>query len=243
MELTAVVQRSVGRDASGSPLFCEGAFGWAHVEAHRLLDAGRVEEGHRVLGAWLAVHEGAGSDWVHVQWHMAVFEIAIGRWNSAFERFVREILPAVSAGEARTDAPGLLWRLSLTSPAGASIPWEPVRDAAVEGLGGMSSPYVELHHLLALAGAGDASSLDRWRRGRARDDSSLCGRVLTRMAEGLSAFAVQDYSHAAATLAAIVPRVSRLGGSHAQNQLFELISQEARWRAEGTSVFSIQRAA
>jgi hypothetical protein len=63
------------------------------------------------------------------------------------------------------------------------------------------------------------------------------------MADGLCAFAAQDYSRAAVTLAATAPRVSRLGGSRAQNQLFELISQEARWRAEGTSVFAIQRAA
>jgi hypothetical protein len=63
------------------------------------------------------------------------------------------------------------------------------------------------------------------------------------MAEGLGAFATQDYSRAAVTLAAMAPQVSRLGGSRAQNQLFELISQEARWRAEGTSVFADQRAA
>jgi len=240
---TQVAERIVGRDVSGSPLFCEGAVGWAHVDAHRLLDAGRSDEGHRVLGAWLVTHDGAGSDWVHLQWHMAVFEIATGRWSSAFERFARYILPAVSRGNAHTDAPSLLWRLSLTSPGTAQIPWEPVRDAAVEGLRGPSTPYVELHHLLALAGAGDASSIERWRDTRVRDVSSLSDHILNRMAEGLGAFAAQDYSRAAVTLAATAPRVSRLGGSRAQNQLFELISQEARWRAEGTSVLASQRAA
>jgi hypothetical protein len=208
-----------------------------------LLDAGHPEEGHRVLGAWLAGRDGAGSDWVHLQWHMAVFEIAVGRWTSASDRFVREILPAVSAGEAHTDAPALLWRLSLTSTAGVQLPWGPVRDAAIEGLRRVSSAYVELHHLLALAGAGDASSLYQWRSSAARDDSSLCGHVLSRIADGLCAFAAQDYSRAAVTLAATAPRVSRLGGSRAQNQLFELISQEARWRAEGTSVFASPLAA
>ena len=243
MEETQVVQRVVGRDASGSPLFCDGASGWAHVEAHRLLDAGRPEEGHRVLEAWLATHEGAGSDWIHLQWHMAVFEIATGRWASAFQRFARHILPAVSAGDAHTDAPSLSWRLSLASPGKAEIPWEPVREAAIEGLRGSNAPYVELHHLLALAGAGDVAAIKRWHLTRARDASSLSDRVLTRMAEGLDAFAAQDYSRAAVTLIKAVPQVSRLGGSRAQNQLFELISQEARWRAEGTSAFAAQRAA
>ena len=234
MEKTQVAQRIVGRDVSGSPLFCDGASGLAHVVAHHHLDAGRPEEGHRVLGAWLATHEGTGSDWTHLQWHMAVFEIATGRWISAFQRFVRHIQPAVSAGEAYTDAPSLLWRLSLTSPGRVEIPWEPVREAAIEGLRTPSSPYVELHHLLALAGAGDGSSINRWRS---------TDHILTRMAEGLGAFVAQDYARAAVTLAATAPQISRLGGSRAQNELFELISQEARWRAEGTSVFADQRAA
>ena len=243
METTQTGQRIVDKDASGAPIFCEGASGWAHVEAHRLLDAGRPEEGHRVLGAWLATHEGTGSDGIHLQWHMAVFEIATGRWSSAFRRFARQILPAVSAGDAHTDAPSLLWRLSLANLGGVEIPWEPVRDAAVEGLRGSSSSYVELHHLLALAGAGDGAAIQRWRSSQSRDRSSLSGHVLTRMAEGLGAFAAQDYSRSAVTLAATAPHVSRLGGSRAQNQLFELISQEARWRAEGTSAFAAQRAA
>jgi hypothetical protein len=243
MEETQVAHRIVGRDVSGSPLFCEGASGWAHVEAHRHLDAHRPEEGHRLLGAWLATHEGTGSDWIHLQWHMAVFEIATGRWASAFHRYAREILPAVSAGDAYTDAPSLLWRLSLASPSGVEIAWEPVREAAIEGLRGINAPYVQLHHLLALAGAGDASSINRWRGTGTHQVPSLSGHVLTRMAEGLGAFAAQDYSRAAVTLAATAPQVSRLGGSRAQNQLFELISQEARLRSEGTSVFAVQRAA
>ncbi|UCF46595.1 MAG: hypothetical protein JSU89_05270 [Myxococcales bacterium] len=243
MEKTQLGQRIVDRDVSGSPLFCDGASGLAHVVAHRHLDAGQPKEGHRVLGAWLATHEGTGSDWIHLQWHMAVFEIATGRWTAAFQRFVRHIQPAVSVGEAYTDAPSLLWRLSLSNPGRLEIPWEPVREAAIEGLRAPSSPYVELHHLLALAGAGDGSSINRWRSTRTRDGSSLSGHVLTRMAEGLGALVAQDYARAAVTLAATAPQISRLGGSRAQNELFELVSQEARWRAEGTSVFADQRAA
>jgi hypothetical protein len=243
MEKIQVAHRVVGRDVSGSPLFCHGASGSAHVAAHRLLDAGRPAEGHRVLGDWLAAHDGAGSDWTHLQWHMAVFEIATGRWLSAFTRFTRHILPAVSAGDAHTDGPSLLWRLSLTSAGRVEMPWELVREAALERLHAPSDSYVTLHHLLAFAGADDAFSIRRWRNARTCDVSSLSDHVLNRMAEGLGAFAAQDYSRAAVTLAAAAPQVSRLGGSRAQNELFELISQEARWRAEGTSVFAHQHAA
>jgi hypothetical protein len=243
METTQARQGTVDRDVSGAPLFCEGAEGFAHVEAHRMLDAGLVEEGHRRLGAWLAVHEGSGSDWAHLQWHMAVFELATGRWDEAHARCMCEVLPAVCAGDAYTDGPSLLWRLSLTAGGAVVLPWETVRDAAIEGVREPCSSYVALHHLLAFSGAGDVSSIERWRHRRERDASSLGEHVLSRMAEGLSAFAGEDYSRAAVTLAATAPHVWRLGGSRAQNELFALISLEARGRAEGNSVFTRRRAA
>ena len=137
----------------------------------------------------------------------------------------------------------MLWRLELTRTTPATLPWEPVRDAAFEGLREPSSRYVELHHLLALAGAGDQLSIYRWRKTRTTAASSPDDQVLTRMADGLGAFAAREYSRAAVTLAAAAPQVSRLGGSRAQNELFELISREARRRAEGNSAFVGQRAA
>ena len=243
MEKTQISERIVGRDVSGAPLFCDGALGLAHVVAHRLLDAGRPQEGRRVIGSWLVGREGAGSDWAHVQWHMAVFEIATGRWASALQRFSTHIEPAVRAGDAHTDGPSLLWRLSLTSPRQVELPWELVREAAIDGLRRPSGSHVELHHLLALAGAQDVGAMRSWLDGRAGDVSSLCDHVLTRMAQGLTAFAAQDYARAAVTLAAAAPQVSRLGGSRAQNELFELISKEARWRAEGNGAFAGLRAA
>jgi len=84
----------VRKDVSGARLFCDGALGFAHVMAHRLLDAQQPEEGRRALGRWLDGREGSGSDWVHVQWHMAVFEIEMGRWSSASKRFWQHIEPA-----------------------------------------------------------------------------------------------------------------------------------------------------
>ena len=70
--------RTTSHDVSGFGVFSQGDAGEAHVMAHRTLDEGRHELGHRLLGAWLKRHDGAGSDWTHLQWHMAVFEIAVG---------------------------------------------------------------------------------------------------------------------------------------------------------------------
>ena len=107
-----LVPRATSRDVSGFGVFSQGDAGDAHVMAHRMLDEERYELGHQLLGAWLDSHDGAGSDWTHLQWHMAVFEIAVGKWERAFARFEREILPvAISSDDALTDAPAMLWRL------------------------------------------------------------------------------------------------------------------------------------
>ena len=67
---------------------------------------------------------------------------------------------------ALTDAPAMLWRLQLAAPRPVTLAWEPVHATAVHRLTRPSAPYVELHCLLALAGAGDVDGLDRWLHGR-----------------------------------------------------------------------------
>ena len=213
-----LMPRTQSRDISGFAVFSHGDAGATHVMAHRMLDESRYELGHRLLGAWLERHEGAGSDWTHLQWHMAVFEIAVGRWEDALRRFEQEIMPvAAETDDALTDAPALLWRLWLSAPRHVELPWEALRTRAVRNLGRTHSAYVELHCLLALAGARDIEAMDEWlRRHRYHQKSTL----LSQLAVGLRALAAADYCLAANALNDGVPRIAELGGSHAQNLLF-----------------------
>jgi hypothetical protein len=211
-------------DVSGFGVFSHGDAGQAHVMAHRMLDEGRHELGHRLLGAWLDRRDGSGSDWSHIQWHMAVFEIAVGRWEDARRRFETSILPvATRTYDALTDAPAILWRLQLSASRPVTLPWEPVRATAAARLTRPCGAYVELHCLLALAGAGDVHGLDRWVCGRVATDDPRA-ELLAHMGVGLRAFAEGDYELSSALLASAVPKVSLLGGSHAQNLLFGQIA-------------------
>jgi hypothetical protein len=225
--------REVPRDAGGYAIFSAGEAGSAHVMAHRMLDQGLHAAGHRLLGAWLEGRSGAGSEWVHLQWHMAMFELALGDWKGAFARFRKHILPAATTtGEALTDAPSLLWRLSLAATAPVELPWEPVREMALARMRRPSKPFVELHNLLALAGAGDIESLDGWLRGRAPVGRSQSEGLLVRAALALRAYAAGDHRHAAEALASLAPHLSRVGGSRAQNGLFESIRRASRLMAD-----------
>jgi hypothetical protein len=227
-----LMPRTRTHDVSGFGVFSHGDAGQAHLMAHRMLDAGRHEFGHRLLGAWLDGRDGSGSDWTHLQWHMAIFEIAVGKWEEALARFETHILPvATHTYDALTDAPAMLWRLVLTAPRPVSLAWEPVRTIATRRLARPSTPHVELHCLLALAGAGDLDGIDRWLRER-RPSQDRQMKLLAQMGVGLRAFAAEDYELASVVLAAAVPKVSELGGSHAQNQLFRDIADLSWTRAQ-----------
>jgi hypothetical protein len=218
-------------DSSGFRVFSQGDAGAAHAMAHRMLDEGRLEEGRRSLGAWIECHDGSGSKWAHLQWHMAVFEIAAGRNRDALERFVQHILPVVELGEAHTDGPSLLWRLCLSSGGTLDLDWGPVHDEAAASVSLTDDPFVELHHTLALAGAGDLATVDRWLDAHYSDEVAPERRLLLQVVWGLRSFASGDYAVAAALLDGVVGNLGAVGGSRAQNDLFAEIAAEAMRRA------------
>jgi hypothetical protein len=214
------------RDVSGYRIFSAGELGAAHEMAHQMLDQGRPEAGHRWLGQWLEGRTGEGSKWVHLQWHMLVFEVAVGAWDSARARFRTHIAPAArNTNEALTDAPSALWRLALSAEQPVELPWNLAREAALRCLGGDCTRFVVLHHLLALAGAGDVASIDRWLvSARVRDAAD---KALRDAGLALRKVALRHWSSAARALEAVIPRLGLIGGSHAQNQLFAAIRDHA----------------
>ena len=116
------------RDAGGYRIFSHGEMGEAHAFAHRMFDSGQIADGRHGLETWLAGKRGHGSEWLHLQFHLALFELESGDWHRACARFEAEILPAASSGaEALTDAPGLLWRLAIAAPQSVVLPWQPLR--------------------------------------------------------------------------------------------------------------------
>jgi hypothetical protein len=216
----------VDMGASEFQVFSRGEVGRMHVLAHQLTDERRYELGHRFLGDWLDGRKEADSDHVHMHWHMGVFELALGQWTDAYARFNEFIFPAVDRGEAATDAPAMLWRLRLDAPRPASLPWEALRKYALESLEAEADDFVVLHDLLALAGAGDVPSLDRWLHAHSPKGSESA-RLLPQLGEGLRAFANEDFGVAAEVLRASMPRLSDVGGSDPQRQLFQQIAEFA----------------
>lgn len=215
------------KDISGFKIFDAGDLGHLHVVAHDMLDRGLYAEGHRLLEQGLDGQRGDGSDWVHVQWHQLVFELALGRWQPARDRFDAHVLPAVRGHEALTDGPAGLWRLRLAAGRDVRLPWHAVHEVAVARIDDPGDPFVTLHHLLALAGAGDLDGLDGW---LARDTTAHAP-GLPSFALGLLAYSEGDWDAAASRLEQALPAVHSLGGSSGQNGLFAELCRDARRRA------------
>lgn len=232
------------QDISGFAVFSDGGEGAAHVMAHRMLDAGRFELGHRQLGEWLDGRDGSGSQWLHLQFHMGIFELAVGDWKAAHARFLREILPAAAMTEdALTDAPGLLWRIAVSAPRAAELPWQPLRRTALRCLADSSDSFVTIHHLLALAGARDGKSIERWLWTRRIDRASKSDRIVARMAEALHAASAGAYGVAAERLRRLAPQFPHIGGSRAQNGLFMQIRNWCHEKSNESRFGATQRMA
>lgn len=223
-----------GRDISGFAVFSGGPAGQAHVLAHTLLDQGRADAGRQLLGQWLRTTDFSQThraEFVHLQWHMAMFELQQGGWQAALDRFYRHVMPtSIHSCDALTDAPALLWWLALARPSmERQLPWEPVSAVARTRLHERHAPFTQIHNLLALAGAGDVRTLEKYPDTPVAGNREAQGIVL-RMATALHAYATGDYRQSADLMHDLAPRVIEVGGSHAQNRLFTAIEQHARYR-------------
>jgi len=212
----------VPREIYGYAIFSDGDLGAAHVAAHDAFDRGAFEPGFRQLRSWLDGRTGTDSGSVHLHFHLALFELELGRWHDAYTRFRQRLLPtAAETTNALTDAPGLLWRLALSAPSPIALPWQPLQRRALTQLGRHCTPFVELHHLLTLAGAHDLQGLQHWLSRTPSGAPQGPDRLVQRAGVALCAYVKGDYREAAARLGQIAPALRQLGGSAAQHRLFE----------------------
>lgn len=223
---------TIAVDVSGFRIFSDGDPGEAHVIAHHMVDTAQYERGRQLLGSWLDGRSGSGSQWVHLHFHMAIFELATGHWDAAHRRYLEHVLPtAESSEDALTDAPALLWRLALSAPQGTELEWEPLRQTALKRMRRPSDSFTELHNLLALAGAGDRGSLDKYMKTRTADSIDM--RLVAKLANALLAYVKGHYYGAADLLWRLLPRIPEIGGSRAQIELFEQMAaaslRKATW--------------
>jgi hypothetical protein len=199
----------------------------AHGLAHICYETGAEEEGRRFLEGWLPDYQRASTLHCHLSWHLALFELARGRTERALEIYADAIAPGASQApplNTLSDSAALLWRLGLYGEPVSPDRWGPVAAFAARAFPRAGLAFADIHCALAYAGRGDTTALTRIVE--AFREADRAGRLpagpgAAALAEGLGAFAAGDYAGAIARIAPIAGEVIRLGGSHAQRDVFE----------------------
>ena len=214
----------------------------AHSVAHVCFETGDAASGGEFLCAWLKGFDPRAPYHVHLSWHQALFELALGRYQRALALYETDIRPAVVANRppALNDSAALLWRVYLYSGATPPFPPEEVRDLAAPAATRPGPAFRDAHAALAFAVVGDAVAmghmLDRL-QGLADAGDVLVREVTLPLAQGINAFAHGAYGEAVSAMEPLftTPRLdqlARIGGSHAQREVFEDTMLEAYLRAE-----------
>jgi tetratricopeptide (TPR) repeat protein len=195
----------------------------SHNLAHIHFELLDNEGGAAFLEGWLATYDPRASFHCHLAWHLAMFELHRGRYAHALAIFERDILGAVNPRLAMIDGSALLWRFRLDGQPDSALAWRSLADLAAR----VSRPgfvFGEIHAALAYAACGDDKAFARLVDGlRALDAKGhpIAGTVALPMVQGIEAFVAGDHAAALAHLEPVEAEFHRVGGSHAQWELFE----------------------
>lgn len=223
----------VGRD--GVELAPDDAWG-LHAVAHVYDTTGRARAGLN----WLT---GRDSSWAHcnnfryhVWWHRALMHLDLGEHDIALAQYDTEIrCDKTDDYRDISNAASLLSRLELEGMNVGDRWAELAALADARSLDGCLA-FADLHYMLALCGgARDEAAVRMIARMRAtRPVQDEAQRVIAHpglhVAQGLHAFASEQYSAAWVHLRAGRSDLQAIGGSHAQRDVFDRITIEAALR-------------
>jgi len=195
----------------------------SHNLAHVYFETVDHDAGAKFLESWLETYDRHSSFHCHLAWHLALFELHRGNTTRARDIFERDIVSAVNARLAMIDGSALLWRFRLDGAPEPPGGWGALADLVPR----VSRPgfvFGEVHAALAYAAVGDTTGMTKLIDGlRALDAKGhpVAGTVALPMVQGIAAFAAGDHATALERLESVQGEFHRVGGSHAQWELFE----------------------
>lgn len=209
---------------------------WAqHALAHVMLSGGRVREGEAFLREASRTWDDLNSFmYTHNWWHRALFDISLGDNQAVFDAYDRHVWGVEkSYSQDQVGAVSLLARMEV---AGLDVGnrWEDVAEHMRGRARDTIQPFLTLQYLYGLARAGRAEADELMRavvdKAAASDafDAVVWREVALPAARGVLAHARGQYQEAARQLAVALPRMSEIGGSHAQRDLFGQLLLDAQ---------------
>lgn len=208
-----------------------------HSATHVYFERGEAETGEEFLGDWLYGFDAPATSYVHLSWHLALFELALGKYQGALDRYEKYIRPSVVAKSLSTlnDSASLMWRLQIYGGEAPPKPWEEVLQLAAPAAERSGVAFRDAHAALAFCASGDQKSYDKMisrLHADAEKGNLLAKEMVLPLAQGINAFAQGNYAESTHLLEPVIRQLTRIGGSHAQREVFEDTLLEAYLRAE-----------
>ncbi len=164
----------------------------------------------------------------HLWWHHAITYLHTKEYDKLLALYDAEVQPGLAVdGLSLTNAIDALARLEFAG-VGVGDRWHALRDGATFRLGYHDQPFNDAHFAYAIARAGDEESVSQLLGGMAasRDRSGTAAEVTREVgldaASGMAALGLGRTSEAAELLGKGEADWWKLGGSHAQRQVFAL---------------------
>jgi hypothetical protein len=213
----------------------------AHAVAHVMEMQGRAREGIAWIDSLDREWDGCNNFVFHIRWHRALFHLERGEHERVLERYDQEFRK--SSTEEYLDisnAVAMLWRLEQQGVAVGNR-WEELAQRSRERSADHMLVFADLHYVIALAAAGDSAGIESWLAASRRfaeegGDSQAAVMRSVGLALGAAALAHRrgDWAAVVECILPVRQLIRRIGGSHAQRDLFEQMLIDAAMR-EGSA--------
>jgi tetratricopeptide (TPR) repeat protein len=235
LEETGDYARAEAQGRMGVALAPDDAWG-LHAVAHVFDMTGRARAGLDWLTGREASWAHCNNFRFHVWWHRALMHLDLGQHDAALALYDADIR-AERTDDYRDISNGasLLARLELEGVDVGSR-WEELADLSEQRATDGCLAFADLHYMLALCGgerdSAAAGLIARMQATRpaANEAQAVIAHPGLHVAQGLQAFAAGEYSVAWMHLRAGRADLQRIGGSHAQRDVFDRITIEAALR-------------
>ncbi|MDE0059925.1 MAG: hypothetical protein OXI22_01920 [Defluviicoccus sp.] len=208
----------------------------AHTLAHVYADTKDDGAGAAFLGPWLGDFDPGAPMFGHTSWHLALFELGLGRHARAMEVYRTAVRPAVCSHRSTlNNAASFLWRCMVYGYAPEAEQWDELQPLAASVSGPARGEWDGMNAALAFAGAGNEAGKDALVAGLRElgaDGRARAVEVALPLVEGAWAFARGDYGAAIGAMAPAIGRIEGVGGSNAQHEVFWDALIEACLRTE-----------
>ena len=198
----------------------------AHGLSHAMFEQGDMAAGQEFLARWLPAHDRLSFLHGHLWWHLALTALDAGDLDRALAIYEKQIKPAdrpYPPLNIFTDGASLLWRLSLAGKAGLEPHWRDIAAYGETNFPQAGAHFADVHHALVAAATGSDELETRLAQleKRAADGKLAPGRAAIELCRGVKAFAEGDHDGAVGILEPLMGDLVRIGGSHAQRELWE----------------------